>query len=124
VTWLQRKDTDLHREDAVKKLQDNLADYALLIQLVRALNVPGHGDASNPGLSPQQNGALGKARVGGGGQMDNTGFGAPIVGPQVTLRVRSDEAVQTIQSGLSTQNPVEGYTALDRPAQQAGVNNR
>jgi hypothetical protein len=53
-----REDPDLSREDAVALLQKNIADYAGLIQWVRALNVPGDGGAGNPGQAPADNGAL------------------------------------------------------------------
>lgn len=121
VTFLQRKDPDLHREDAIKQIQDNLADYAMLIVMVRALNMPSGADAANPGLNPQGNGKL---NVKNRGVMDNTGFGAPIVGPQITLRTKSDRASQSIQSGLSAENPLDGYTSMDRSTPAAGPNGR
>jgi len=57
VAYLMRKDPDLDRERAVMLLKSNLADFAALVQWVRALNVPSGGDGGDPGQSPQQNGA-------------------------------------------------------------------
>lgn len=62
VAYVMRKDPDLDREGAIKFILDNLSDFAMLITSVRALNVPGDGDAANPGQSPQQNGAMGGPR--------------------------------------------------------------
>lgn len=61
IAFLMRKDPDLSRDQAVLLLKENLRDYAGLVQWVRALNVPGDADASNPGKSPQENGAMGGA---------------------------------------------------------------
>ena len=57
VSYLMRKDPDLSRTDALDVLSANLRDYAVLIQLVRALNMPADGDADNPGQTPQDNGS-------------------------------------------------------------------
>jgi hypothetical protein len=57
IDYLMRKDPDLSRKDASTLLQKNLADFAILIAMVRALNIPASGDAANPGTSAQQNGA-------------------------------------------------------------------
>mgnify|MGYP000228603532 CR=1 FL=1 len=59
VDYLMSKDPDLTRELAIQRLLANLEDYAMLIAAVRALNIPGSGDAANPGMTPQQNGAMG-----------------------------------------------------------------
>jgi len=58
VAFLMREDPDLSRNDAIKKLESNLRDYAALVVLVRSLNMPSEGGADNPGASPQQNGAM------------------------------------------------------------------
>src|SRR5688500_11988779 len=58
VAFLMREDPDLSRNDAIKKLESNLRDYAALVVLVRSLNMPSGGGADNPGASPQQNGAM------------------------------------------------------------------
>lgn len=48
---------DLSRAEARKWILKNLAEYAALIVWIRALNIPADGDASNPGKTPEQNGA-------------------------------------------------------------------
>lgn len=58
VTYVMRKDPDLDRDGAKQFIADNLMDFSTLILAVRALNIPAGGDASNPGQSPQQNGAM------------------------------------------------------------------
>jgi hypothetical protein len=68
IAFLMRKDPDLSRDEAVMLLKTNLRDYAGLVQWVRALNVPGDADASNPGRSPEENGAMGGAAKNGDGQ--------------------------------------------------------
>lgn len=55
--YLQRKDTDLTDQDADGLMKANLADWAVLITMVRALNIPGLGDAFNPGNAPKINGS-------------------------------------------------------------------
>ncbi len=62
VTFLMRKDSDLDRKAATKLIEGNLRDYAVLMKLVRALNMPADGDAENPGKSPQENGASNQAK--------------------------------------------------------------
>ncbi len=57
--YLQREDSDLTPEEAAEEIKLNLVKYAALITMVRALNVPSGADASNPGQSPEANGALG-----------------------------------------------------------------
>ena len=57
IAYMQREDPDLSRADAIAMLQSNLRDYGILIEWVRALNVPMGADAANPGQSPQVNGA-------------------------------------------------------------------
>ncbi len=57
VTFLMRKDPDLTRDEAKKKILDNLQDFSMLVIAVRALNAPADGDAFEPGRSPQENGA-------------------------------------------------------------------
>lgn len=58
VTFVMREDPDLSRDQAIAKIEQNLRDYAVLIMLVRALNMPAEGGADNPGQSPQQNGSM------------------------------------------------------------------
>jgi hypothetical protein len=57
ITFLMRKDPDLDRTGALKLMKDNLRDFAIQVELVRALNAPADADAENPGKSPQENGA-------------------------------------------------------------------
>lgn len=58
VSYIQRKDPDKSREEAIAEMQSNLRDYAVLIEWVRALNAPADANAFNPGQTPQQNGAM------------------------------------------------------------------
>lgn len=62
IAYLMRKDPDLTPARASSLLQKNLADFAALVTMVRALNIPGDGDAAKPGSSPQANGAKGGAK--------------------------------------------------------------
>lgn len=57
VSYMMRKDPDLNRERAEKRIQENLADYAKLVEQARRLNAPKDADAANPGKSPEENGA-------------------------------------------------------------------
>lgn len=57
VDYMMRKDPDLTRDDAKKRILENLHDFSMLVLAQRALNMPGDGDAGNPGQSPQENGA-------------------------------------------------------------------
>ena len=59
IAYLQRKDSDLSREDAVQKVQDNLRDWAAGVMWSRSLNAPQGADANEAGASPQVNGAMG-----------------------------------------------------------------
>lgn len=59
VKYMMRKDPDLDRPAAIKTINENLADYARLVVLVRALNLPAGADAANPGNDPTLNGAAG-----------------------------------------------------------------
>lgn len=77
VEFLRREDPDLTRQQAELVLQMNLRDYAQLIVLVRQLNMPGDGDAEDPGKSPQENGAD------NGAQGQGSSFA---IGAQVTVR--------------------------------------
>lgn len=116
ITYMQRKDTDLHREDALDLILQNIQDRAALVVMLRALNMP--SDPMQTGQSPQMNGKKGQA------VMDNTNGGSwPAQGQQVNLRVKSDQAQQIIQTGLSADSPVDGYMAEERPLQTAGPNN-
>ena len=56
VAYVQRKDPDKDRKEAIAFISENLADFARLVTAVRALNIPGDADAGNPGQSPQENG--------------------------------------------------------------------
>lgn len=62
VDFVMRKDPDLTRELAIKKILDNLSDFAMLVLAQRALNMPGDADAGSPGMSPQENGAANAER--------------------------------------------------------------
>lgn len=57
VKFMMREDPDLTREQAIAEILSNQRDFALVIEMVRALNMPGDADAENPGKSPQENGA-------------------------------------------------------------------
>ena len=57
VDFVMRDDPDLTRDQAITKIMDNLADFSMLVLAARALNIPTGGDASNPGRSPEENGA-------------------------------------------------------------------
>ena len=59
VQFLMREDPDLSRQDAIDTIMSNQRDYALVIEMVRALNIPSNADAENPGMSPKKNGAMG-----------------------------------------------------------------
>lgn len=72
ISFLMRKDPDLDRESAVVLLKSNLADYAGLIQWVRALNAPAGADAGNPGQSAQENGAANTTQHDAGGDTQAT----------------------------------------------------
>ncbi len=122
IAYLQRQDTDLHREDAIALMQKNLGDFALQVALVRALNIPGSG----VGQSPQANGAM----RAGDHSMDNTRGGGPINpitgakgDPQAQLRLRSDEVSQIVPSGLSAVNPVDDF-ANGAPSRTPGADGR
>jgi hypothetical protein len=52
VAYLMRKDPDLTYEDAVDKITANLADWAMLITMLRRLNMPSNANAANPGNDP------------------------------------------------------------------------
>jgi hypothetical protein len=58
IKHLMRKDPDLSREDAIEEIRENLRDYGLVVEMYRALNVPEGADASQPGQTAQQNGAM------------------------------------------------------------------
>lgn len=64
VKFLMREDPDMDREEALATIAENNADYALVIKLIRALNIPADADAENPGKSPQENGADNAAKDG------------------------------------------------------------
>jgi hypothetical protein len=57
VDYARWHNPDLTHDEAVAWMKKNLADYAALIVWIRALNIPAEGDASNPGKTPEQNGA-------------------------------------------------------------------
>ena len=92
ITFMQRKDSDLDRKGAIERMHENLRDYAVLIEWVRALNAPADGDASNPGQSPQENGAMG----GGGNSLIIGADGA------------SADNTTNPASGAKTHNPATG----------------
>ena len=76
VKFLQREDPDLSREDAIAEIMSNQRDYALVIEMVRALNMPANADAENPGRTPQQNGADNQPKKSDGSDDDGES-GAP-----------------------------------------------
>ena len=57
VRFVMREDPDKTREQAIAEIMENQRDYAIVIEMVRALNMPADADAENPGRSPQENGA-------------------------------------------------------------------
>ena len=57
VSFLMRKDPDLTRDEAKRKILDNIEDWAMLVVATRTLNAPMGADVSNPGRTPQENGA-------------------------------------------------------------------
>ncbi len=57
VSFMQRKDPDLTRDEAKQRILDNLEDWGMLVLAARALNAPGDADAMNTGATPQENGA-------------------------------------------------------------------
>lgn len=64
VDYARSLNPDLSRDEAIAWIKSNLADFAALIVWLRALNLPADGDASNPGRSPEQNGADNDAKGG------------------------------------------------------------
>lgn len=77
VSYVQRKNPDLTREEAIAFIKRNLADFATLVTWQRALNMPSDADAANPGRSPEENGAQGGAAKGGGQDADNDSRSQP-----------------------------------------------
>lgn len=59
VQYRMRKNPEETREQAIASIRKNLAEYALLMLEVRALNMPSNANADNTGKSPQENGADG-----------------------------------------------------------------
>ncbi len=57
--YLQREDPDLTADEAAAEIHVNLVKYAALITAVRVLNMPAGADATNPGQTPEANGAMG-----------------------------------------------------------------
>lgn len=57
VKFIMREDPDKTREQAIAEILSNQRDYALVIEMIRALNMPADADAENPGRSPEENGA-------------------------------------------------------------------
>lgn len=57
VSYIQRKNQDLTREQALAVITGNLSDFALVVRQARALNMPADADATQPGRSPEENGA-------------------------------------------------------------------
>lgn len=56
IKYLMRKDPDLDRDAAEKVLQENVDDWAWVVVMVRALNMPADATTQDPGTSPQVNG--------------------------------------------------------------------
>ena len=63
VTYLMRKDPDLTRDEAKRKILDNYEDFAMGVIAVRALNAPANSNAADSGKSPQENGADNKPKT-------------------------------------------------------------
>ena len=59
VKFVQRENPDLSRDEAIAEILSNQRDYALVIEMVRELNMPADADVENPGQSPRENGAMG-----------------------------------------------------------------
>lgn len=59
IAYIQRKDTDLSVEDATKRFLANLQVSGWLFTLLRQQNLSLTADASDPGKTPQENGAEG-----------------------------------------------------------------
>lgn len=57
IAYMMRKNSDLTRDAAVALMLANLRDWASLITMVRALNMPAAADVMNPGLDPTVNGS-------------------------------------------------------------------
>lgn len=72
VKALQRRDPDLTRDEAVSLMDENLGDWALMIQKVRALNIPLGATAANPGNDPQINGSNKVVEKMGFGDLDGS----------------------------------------------------
>jgi hypothetical protein len=58
VKYVMRKNPEMSREEATAEINENLRDWAVLVKMLRALNMPSTADGANPGQNPQQNGAL------------------------------------------------------------------
>ncbi len=63
IGYLMRKDPDLTRLDCLAMLKRNVEDFAMVMVLIRALNIPMSGDVGDPGKSPQENGADNQPKV-------------------------------------------------------------
>jgi len=57
ISYLMRKDPDLDRATALIEMRQNLEDWAVLIEMVRRMNMAKNADAKKPGQDPQQNGS-------------------------------------------------------------------
>ena len=57
IKALMREDPDLEVEDAIALVRENMAEWATVIQVIRALNIPGTATATDPGNDPTINGA-------------------------------------------------------------------
>lgn len=55
--YLQRQDPDLSDEDADQIMRDNVADRAVMVVMMRALNLPSGASSSNTGNDPKINGS-------------------------------------------------------------------
>lgn len=58
IKYMMREDTDLSKETARERVRENLAEFAEVIEWVRALNSPANADAESNGKTPQENGAI------------------------------------------------------------------
>jgi hypothetical protein len=57
IEFMMRKDPDLDRARAKERLLENLRDWAWLVTFARSLNVADDASATEPGQTPEQNGA-------------------------------------------------------------------
>lgn len=57
IKYLRRKDPDLDDEQALDLMKENMSEWATMIVMVRALNMPADATGTNPGADPSINGS-------------------------------------------------------------------